>query len=108
MQFEILLWPLCKMVVSTLDKNNYMHFFHPCLKSSHRHVDIVFIKNGIHTLIYIVIANRTHVDLHPQSYTIQIFATSNATQAKERSYHNQHPIDQFLPLAIEIFGCLYK
>jgi hypothetical protein len=24
------------------------------------------------------------------------------------SYHNQHPIDQFLPLTIDVFGCLLK
>jgi hypothetical protein len=29
-------------------------------------------------------------------------------QAKEMSYRNQHPTNQFLPLAIEIFGCLHK
>jgi hypothetical protein len=76
------------MVVSTLDKNNYMHFLHPFFKSSHQHVDIVFIKNEIRTLIYIVIVNPTHVDLLPQSCTIQRFAISNATQAKKKSYHN--------------------
>ncbi len=32
----------------------------------------------------------------------------DATQVKERSYHNRHPINQFLPLIIEIFGCLHK
>ncbi len=26
----------------------------------------------------------------------------------KKSYHNQHPIDQCLLLAIEVFGCLYK
>ncbi len=71
------------------------------LKSSHRQVDIVFTKSGICTLIYIVIANPTHVDLLPQSRIIQRFATSNVTQVKERSYHNQHPINQFIFLAIE-------
>jgi hypothetical protein len=32
----------------------------------------------------------------------------DAIQARERSYHNQHPIDQFFPLAIEVFGCFHK
>ncbi len=32
----------------------------------------------------------------------------DATQTKERSYHNWHPTDQFLPLAIEVFGYLHK
>jgi hypothetical protein len=26
----------------------------------------------------------------------------------ERSYHNWHPTNQFLPFAIEVFGCLHK
>jgi hypothetical protein len=29
-------------------------------------------------------------------------------QNKERSYCNSHPTDQFLPLTIEVFGCLHK
>ncbi len=29
-------------------------------------------------------------------------------QTKERSYHSWHAIDQFLPLASEVFGCLHK
>jgi len=63
-------------------------FLSPILKSSHQQIDIMFIKNGIRTLIYIAIANPMHVDVLPQSYTIQRFATSNAIQTKERSYHN--------------------
>jgi hypothetical protein len=27
---------------------------------------------------------------------------------KEKNYHNQHPTNQFFPLAIEVFGCLHK
>jgi len=38
----------------------------------------------------------------------QGFVPSNATQAKEKSYHNQHPTNQFFPLTIETFGCLHK
>jgi hypothetical protein len=32
----------------------------------------------------------------------------DVVQAKERNYCNQHPIDQFLPLTIEVFDCLHK
>jgi hypothetical protein len=49
-----------------------------------------------------------HVDLIPWSCTTQIFAASTVAQAKERSYHNGHPIDRFFPLTIEIFECLHK
>ncbi len=71
-------------------------------------IDIVFTKDGIHTLVDIVIADPTWAYLLPRSCAIQGFARSNAAQAKERNYHNQHPTNQFLPLAIEVFGCLHK
>jgi len=48
------------------------------------------------------------VDLFPRSCAIQGFVALHATQAKERSYRNQHPIDQFLPLKIDVFGYLHK
>jgi hypothetical protein len=65
-------------------------------------------KNGIRTLTDIVIIDLTRMDLFPQSSTTQGFATSNAVQTKEKNYRNRHPINQFLPLAIEVFGCLHK
>jgi hypothetical protein len=51
-------------------------------------------KDGIHTLANLVIGDPMHVDQFPQSWTTQEFVASNVTQAKERNYHNQHPIDQ--------------
>jgi hypothetical protein len=68
----------------------------------------VLTKNGICTLIDVVIVNPTRADLLPRSCTIQGFVASDVTQAKERSYCNQHPTNQFIPLVIEIFGCLHK
>jgi hypothetical protein len=49
-----------------------------------------------------------HCHLLPQSCATPGFAALDATQAKERIYHNRHPTNQFLPLAIEVFGCLHK
>jgi hypothetical protein len=71
-------------------------------------VDIVLTKDDIHTLADVVIVNPTWIDLLPQSCITQGFANSDVAQAKEMSYRNQHPINQFLSLAIEIFGCLHK
>ncbi len=47
-------------------------------------------------------------NLFLRSCAIQRFVTSDATQAKEKNYHNQHPTDQFFPLTIEVFGSLPK
>jgi hypothetical protein len=43
----------------------------------------MLIKDGICTLINVVIVDPTQVDLLPQSCTTQRFATSDATQAKK-------------------------
>jgi hypothetical protein len=48
------------------------------------------------------------MDLLSQSCATLGFAVFDVVQTRERSYHNRHPITQFLPLAIEIFGCLHK
>jgi hypothetical protein len=45
--------------------------------SSRRRVDILFTKDGICSLVDIVIINPTCVDLLPQSCTIQRFVTFN-------------------------------
>jgi hypothetical protein len=76
--------------------------------SSCRQVDIVLTKNGIRTLVDVVIVDPTRVDLLPRSCAIEGFVAFDVTQAKERSYHNWHPNDQFLPLAVEVFDCLHK
>jgi hypothetical protein len=57
---------------------------------------------------YLTIVELKWVDLIPQSCTTQRFATFDATQAKEKSYYDQHPTNEFLSLAIEAFGCLHK
>jgi hypothetical protein len=68
----------------------------------------VLTKNDICTLVDIIIIAPMQMDLLPQSYIIQGFVAFNATQAKERNYYNWHLANQFLPLAIEVFGCLHK
>jgi hypothetical protein len=65
-------------------------------------------KDGIRTLANVVVVDPTQAYLLPRSCTTQGFTIFNVAQAKERSYRNQHPINQFLPLAIEVFGCLHK
>jgi len=68
----------------------------------------VFTKYDIRTLANVVIVDPTRADLLSQSCATQRFVTSNATQAKERSYRNLCPIDQILPLVIEVFGFLHN
>jgi hypothetical protein len=68
----------------------------------------VFTKDDICTLVNVVIIDPTQVDLFPQSCATQRFVISNAIQAKKQSYHDRHIADQFLPLRVEVFGCLCK
>jgi hypothetical protein len=50
---------LCTMLAFMWDENNYMHFPSNMFNSSRRQVNIVPIKDGIHTLINIVIVDPT-------------------------------------------------
>jgi hypothetical protein len=45
-------------------------------------------KDGIRTLVDVVIVDPIQTDLFFGSCTTQGFVTSNAIQAKEKSYHN--------------------
>jgi hypothetical protein len=65
-------------------------------------------KNDICNLANVVIIDPIQADLLPCFCTTQRFATFEVAKTKERSYHNQHLIDQVLPLTIEVFGCLQK
>jgi hypothetical protein len=76
--------------------------------SSRRQVNIVLNKDGIHTLIDVVIANLIRADLFPQSCVTQRFVVFYVVQTKKQNYHDQHPANQFFPLTMEIFGCLHK
>ncbi len=71
-------------------------------------INIVLTKNDIRTLINILIANPTQADLFPRFYAIKGFATFDVAQVKKQSYHDQHLVDQFLPLVVKVFGCLHK
>jgi hypothetical protein len=61
----------------------------------------VLIKNGIRTLTNIIIVDPMQMDLLPWSCSTKGFDASN-------TIHDQHPTNQFLPLAIEVFGCPHK
>jgi hypothetical protein len=71
-------------------------------------VDIVLTKDGIRILTNVVIANPTWTNLLLRPCPIQGFDVSNVAQTKAKSHRKWHPTDQFLPLAIQVFGCLYK
>jgi hypothetical protein len=76
--------------------------------SSCQQVNIVFAKKDICILADVIIVNPMQADLLPQSCATQIFVASNVAQAKERSYCDRHPTNQFFSLTIEVFECLHK
>ncbi len=56
-------------------------------------VNIVLTKNGIRTLIEIVIADPMQADLLPHFCATQGFVAFDAAQVKEKSYCNRQPIN---------------
>jgi hypothetical protein len=71
-------------------------------------MDIMLIVDDICTLINIIIVNPIHVDFVLKVTSSWRMATRITTQAKTLSYYNQHHEDDFILLAIEIFGCLHQ
>ncbi len=88
-------WLPCETKITKCISFNHVQLFY-------WRIDNMFTKDGICTLIDVVIINLTWANLLPQSCASQELVTSNAAQAKERSYRNQ---DQFLLLAIRVFEC---
>jgi len=80
----------------------------PSLQSSWRWMDIVLTIDGTHTLANVVIVNLIHVNLVSWVTFSQGVATMIIAQAKIVSYCVWHPKDDFILLAIEIFGCLHQ
>jgi hypothetical protein len=68
----------------------------------------VDIKNDIHTLVNVVIADPTWMDLLLWSCATQEFITFDVVEAKERSYYDWCLINEFLSLSMKIFGYLHK
>ncbi len=64
--------------------------------------------NGVHTLAYVVITNPIRVDLVSWAVFFHGVTTTIAIQAKDGLYCNRFPMDMFLYLVVEVFGCLHQ
>jgi hypothetical protein len=62
--------------------------------------------NGVCTLIDIIIANSTLVDLILQVIFFHGVIAIIATHAKDNLYHDWFVVDMFFPLVVKFFGCL--
>jgi len=91
--FDAITWD-----VSFHMKWNQLHaFLSITFNSSCWQVNIVLTKDDIRTLVDVVIDDPLWTNLKPQSCATQRFVTFNVVQAKERSYHNRHPLINFSP-----------
>jgi hypothetical protein len=70
----------------------FPNFFCLIMSYAHWRVDIVLAKDDIHTLADVIIVDLTWVDWFPRSCTIQIFAASNAAQAKKGAIATDTPL----------------
>jgi len=77
-------------------------------QSSWQWMDIVFSVNGTCTLVDVVIVDPTYVNLILWVDSSWGAITMIITQTKIVSYHNRHLKDDFIPLVVEIFGCLHQ
>jgi hypothetical protein len=68
----------------------------------------VLTKDNIRTLVNVVITDPTQANLFFRFCTTKGFVAFDATQTKKWNYCNEHNVDQFIPLTMEIFQCLHK
>jgi len=81
-----------------------VHVLPSKISDSHcQQVNIIFTKDGVHTLVNLITIKPTQVDILVRSYLTQGFIASKAIHTKERSYRDQHPT-----LVVEVFGYLHK
>jgi hypothetical protein len=71
-------------------------------------MDIVLIINGICTLANVVIVDATHANIVSQAISSWGVDMTIVVKAKVVSYYYQHLEDDFVLLAIKIFGCLQQ
>ncbi len=70
-------------------------------------MDIFIIKNSFQTLVDIIIADLTHLDLVQHVLTTIVHATIVVVQDKTWFYTERTLGDDFIPLAIETYSCLH-
>jgi hypothetical protein len=93
-------WFSCGML------NNFTCFPHLCVWQL---IDIILSKDGVPTIANIIIANLSSVDLLPWTTLTLRFTTSKVVHIKERTYKERVATkNKFMPLGIEVFGCLHK
>ena len=67
---------------------------------------VVFEPARGHTLLYVVIADPTRVDLVTRAAVVSQHAASGAERQKERHYRGRPRGDTFIPIAIEAYSAL--
>jgi hypothetical protein len=90
------------------DENNYMCFLQP-----HSTLLILTNQHSIHQRWHSHLSQHYHCWPNKNGFTFPILRNwriycSQCSSNKTKSYHDWHPTNQFLPLTIEIFGCLHK
>jgi hypothetical protein len=70
-------------------------------------MDILITKDNLWTLMDIVIAYSTHINMKQRTSTTTTHVVMMTTQEKTQSYIERIPSNDFIPLAMETYGCLY-
>jgi len=73
-----------------------------------RQLDIIIIKNGCYILMDIVIVDLIRIYMVQWTLTMITHATRMVAYEKTQFYAKRTPRDDFIPLVIEIYGCLHS
>jgi len=71
-------------------------------------MDILITKDGFWTLMDVIIANSIRTNMLQWTLMMITYVAMMAIQEKTWSYTKWAPCDDFIPLAIETYGCLHS
>jgi hypothetical protein len=71
-------------------------------------MDILITRDSFWTLMDIIIDDLTHTDMVQQISMMTTHVAMMVTQEKTQSYVKQTLGDDFIPLAIETYGCFHS
>jgi hypothetical protein len=92
-----------------LENGTHVHKEVSHLFSCHiqQQVDILIIRNGFRTLLDVIIVDMTHLNMVQQTSMTITHAMVMVVLEKSRTYAKRTLGDDFIPFAIEMYGCLH-
>ncbi len=103
----VLEWDIILTIVLESGTHVQKEVFHLFPHHIRQQLHIIIIRDNFQTLMDIVIVDPTHIDMVPQASMMTTHVVMMPTQEKTRSYVERALGNDFIPLAINMYGCFH-